>query len=195
MADNTLYDYLCLRRCCCCCVGFFVCLPGGLGRWLKTIWATIANASADANCRQARVPRLIKMYATPSGAKKWFECVGKKCKKNGKEKQSRAEKKSKQYAYPAKDTSKDTVWRGRWVIVRVINDNPLYINFYRTQSRAKSTVATLYGSALWAKSWVGRLKVGMALKYIDGLIWGLRMLWFKISFHKTLGSWAYYACI
>lgn len=49
-------------------------------------------------------------------------------------------------------------------IVRVINDNPLYINFYRTQSRAKSTVATLYGSAVRTKSWVGRLKMGKSLK-------------------------------
>jgi len=66
-------------------------------------------------------------------------------------------KKSKQYAHPAKDAGKDIVIVcERGVIVRVINDNPLYINFYRTQSRAKSIDAILYGSDLGAKvEWPG----------------------------------------
>jgi len=74
-------------------------------------------------------------------------------------------KKSKQYAYPAKNAGKDIIFcemkrecvcANGGVIVRVINDNPLYINFYRTQSRAKSIVAILYGSYSEAKvDWPG----------------------------------------
>lgn len=67
-----------------------------------------------------------------------------------KEQKKSEEKQSKQYAYSAKDAGKDILvsrvyMHGRGVIVRVINDNPLYINFYRTQSRAKSIVGIFYG--------------------------------------------------